>query len=163
VRDGSANGIDAAVRLDVIGRNVTGADLREIRGVRGIVSAHDDHQVRLVPHQLEDGVLAILCRRTDRIEAPEPLGKLLLSPPVQNRFADDARDLERLRRQHRGLVGNPDPLQVHLRIEAVRSLARELLADRVGIDVAADVLTYELDLFHVAHDQEAASFVPQNL
>ncbi len=86
-------------------------------GVAGVVSPDDDHEVERLPGQLEDRVLALLGRGADRVEGPKPL-RGLLAVAVLHGAAQFLRDGERLRREHRRLVGEADPLQVSVRVES---------------------------------------------
>ena len=74
--------------------------------------------------QLDHGVLAVLRGAADRVERAIARRQVCVAVPIAHRRAEHVADLQRLRHQHRRLVGEADALEVHIRIEAGRDAAR---------------------------------------
>ena len=110
--------------------------------VAAVVAPDHEHQIDPFGDQLPHCVLPVLGRAADRVEGAEAEGGLLGSVTADHRCPQQLGDLERFAREHRSLVGQPDPLQVPPGIETWRDGAGEACEKLFRVcrpfDLAAD-------------------------
>src|SRR5882762_435385 len=149
--------IDARCILDMVRRDLLAADGREMRGVARVVAADHHHQIERLGDQLEHGILPFLRSRADRVERAEMFAESLGAPAPRHALPHLTGDGERFAREHRGLIGDADALQVAVGIEARRHLAFELLQKLLPRPPSLDVLADDPCLIHIPHHEVIAA------
>src|SRR5438270_2318139 len=141
----------------MVGRDPLVADRREMGRVARVIAADHYHQIERLGDQLEHGILPFLGGRANRVEGTEMLAEGLGAPAPRHALPHLAGDRERFSREHRGLIGDADALEIAVRIEVRGHLALELLKKLLPRAPSLDVLAYDTGLVHVPHDEILAT------
>ncbi len=91
--------------------------LGQMRRVTRVVAPHHQQDVGRLGQELQHGILALLGRRADRVEAAHVLGRSGRAVAALHGPADLIGDGERLAGEHGGLIGDAHPLEVAAEVE----------------------------------------------
>src|SRR5918998_4813819 len=122
-----------AARYVVAPRDSLRGDDREVVRVRRVVAADDDYYVQRMLQEPHEGVLSVLCSRTDGVEELEVLPQILFAIARSHCLPQLLANSHRLRHEHSSLVGDADFLQVGLRIEIGTHTVSELLIELLDV------------------------------
>ena len=108
-----------AIRVgDVVGGKPSSADLGEMIGVAGVVTADNEHHVHALIAELDDGILSFLSGATDGVEGAKSIFELRLAEAAFNRLAQPSGNGERVAAEHRRLIRNSESLKVSAGVES---------------------------------------------
>ncbi len=148
----------------MIRRHPVRAHPRKVAGVAAVQATDHYHQInRLLGEQSEDRILSVLGRAADGIERAETKGKLDISVAVAHGRPEHFPDLERLRTEHRRLVGATHALQVTVRIEPRRGAVLEARQDLRAAAAGPDIAAHDRRFVTIKNDQVSAATRMQGL
>ena len=135
---------------DEPGRKLLFADFCEVRRVGTIVSSNDDKKVERFIQELEEGILSLLRRATNRVEKAEVRGVAVAG---RDRCANAALDFLSFAAEHCRLIRDADALKINVWIKTRRVRILESSEKVALVAAIADVVTDDIRLIEVKDDE----------
>lgn len=163
VMDDQIDGFHLGRVLDEIRRQFRLAHFGEVRGVGGIISAHNDQNIRRLRQHFFQRILTILSCSTDRVEESEIFIGIFHAVFFLHGGLETPLHFLSFTAQHRGLIRHANREQVHVRIKPGGISTLKFFQELVFVAAVQDVIADVIRLREIEHHEVMSAAVSARL